>query len=230
LEDLQQGNAQFIADCQADGLTIIHFDLVSVEYVIPVGARDYTVFNKHAVDIVPYIAQAILDGEISVDGEERSPIQVILETIFGVEVFGDDVNEDYALRVLLEILEFLREIDPTGDCLPTPLTVNHFFGLAGHTSSFRGNIDLLPKIFVSSHPTGDVTITVSPLVVDAADDIMADVLAGIEKWNVCRIAPDGTEFRFIVNAREATSADRISQNVDVNVTKKVGIDCRDSAQ
>lgn len=234
LDDLNQGDLDFIASCQLDGLSVIHFDLVYVVYQIPVGTRDYSGFNQHALELAPYLLEAILAGEIEIGQLEKSVIQIILESIFGVQVFGDDVDGNDALRIILEIIEFLRSLDSTGECLPSPLDLSYASNLSSHTALFRNNIELSNKISVlSAPPNFDVWITIQTLVVDISNDsLVDDVLAGITSWTQCRTDPAGIEFRTIVNARRANDADRASGNIDISVNvseNSLQEGCRDHA-
>lgn len=235
LDDLNQDNLDFIADCQRDGLSVIHFDLVWVIYEIAVGSRDYSVFNQDALEIAPHILEAILAGEIEVGQLEKSVIQIILESIFGVEVFGDDVDDDDALRIILEIIEFLKSLDPTGTCLQSPMDLAYQINRDSHLALFRGNIELSNKISVSSAPPSFYPwITIGTVVVDIPNDsLVDDVLAGITSWTQCRTDPQGIEFRTLVSARRATTADRLNGNVDISVNVSEDVfqaDCRDRAE
>ncbi len=230
LDEIFAIEASFITDCNLSGRTVFHYDLVSVQYVIQIGTPDYSVFNQDALEIARHIIDAQDLGEIL----QKEAIRIILERIFGVGVFGDDIDDEYVLRVLFEIIEFLQKLDPTGECIDTPALVNHSIGLASHTATFRANIDMSSKITVDSDPNNNVWITVGTLAVDAPDDIIADVLVGIERWTVCRTGGiNNTQFRLAVFVREATDQEKLFGTADVIVERSddtLNPRCRDTAE
>lgn len=106
LQALQQRNETLITSCKKVGKTIIHFDLVAIQYEIPLGYPDFRDFNQDAVDIAPYIYQA-MKSAVPIGGAEKSAIRVILERVLEVDVFGADLNSGYASRTLFEVISYL---------------------------------------------------------------------------------------------------------------------------
>ncbi len=103
LEDIYSTVDRFVKDCNTKGLTVIHYDFISVQYQIPIGGRDYSVFNQSAL--------ALLDT-----GFRRVPTsqgQLILEAIVIIgQILFPELSEQLDDILNPEILDVIS--DDTG--------------------------------------------------------------------------------------------------------------------
>ena len=88
LDEVIADNANFVAHCNFTGRTVIHYDLITVQYQIPIGSRDYSVFSRSALDLREVFEGMLESGVFIPNSDEIALVRIILEDILNVEIFG----------------------------------------------------------------------------------------------------------------------------------------------
>lgn len=91
LEDVENTFSAFLAACSSTGRDVIHYDFVSVEYQIPSGGKDYSVFHPSSMvftDLLNNILNVEGIWELIVGSVDATIVIDVLEEILGTEVFG----------------------------------------------------------------------------------------------------------------------------------------------
>lgn len=91
LDDIYSSQTTFLSDCSSGGLTVIHYDYISVQYETVIGQKDYSGFNPQAIGIIADL-DSITDPSglwsIIPGSGEAIRISDILEDILGTTIFG----------------------------------------------------------------------------------------------------------------------------------------------
>lgn len=88
LDEIYDDRDDYLTFCYGSGRTVIHYDVVSVQYDIAVGVKDYSIFNQEAlaltraVEKVTDIDSTVIDPTTQ-DGEA---IRSIFEAVLGASV------------------------------------------------------------------------------------------------------------------------------------------------
>lgn len=82
LEDIYQERQSFALWCPTTGRDVIHYDYVSVQYQIPVGSRNYSVFNQAALGLARGALNDVVNAGSIVAGSENA--RIIADVIEGV--------------------------------------------------------------------------------------------------------------------------------------------------
>jgi peptidoglycan-N-acetylglucosamine deacetylase len=132
LEDIYQDNQSFALWCLNTGRDVIHYDYVSVQYQIPVGSKNYSVFNQAALGLARGALKDAIDAGAIVAGSSNAKIIAdVIEGVLRTTIFrgglrspsvvsedeqelDDRVNEFRRLRWILENLQLLAYLAEQG--------------------------------------------------------------------------------------------------------------------
>ncbi len=132
LNDIYQERATFAAWCPTTGRDVIHYDYVSVQYQIPVGSRNYSVFNQGALGLAQgALADVIATGDIVPGSANAKIIADVIEGVLGTTIYSgglrspsvvspdeqetaEGVNDFRRLRWILDQLELLAYLTAQG--------------------------------------------------------------------------------------------------------------------
>jgi peptidoglycan/xylan/chitin deacetylase (PgdA/CDA1 family) len=130
LDGIYQQSSSFLQSCAANGLSVVHYDYVSVQYQIPVGSKDYSGFNQAALSLARGALKDAVDaGSIVAGSANAKVIADVIEGVLRTTVFrgglrdpsvvleeeqetDDRVNEFRRLRWILgqfQLLAYLSE-------------------------------------------------------------------------------------------------------------------------
>lgn len=227
LDDIYANDAEFINLCNSTGRTVIHRDFVSVQYQIPAGSKDYSVFNQDAIEASKVLGTVIDNNTLENGSTEKSVLEDIFERVFGTNVFDPEQEQRNPFELLLENITYLAQRDealsgPINNCPGTPNNINHTAAYARHFNNFAGNPSLSSKISVVNQ-NSNITITIN-VTVDALGIDASSAIKGINSWTSCRTAPDGSTIQLNVQATT------VLFNGDISFKPQTGISCRDRAQ
>lgn len=132
LNDIYQERQSFAAWCPTTGRDVIHYDYVSVQYQIPVGSRNYSVFNQAALGLAQGALKDVIDAGGIVSGSPNAKIIAdVIEGVLRTTIFrgglrspsvvspdeqeiDDSVNEFRRLRWILEQFQLLAYLSEQG--------------------------------------------------------------------------------------------------------------------
>jgi peptidoglycan/xylan/chitin deacetylase (PgdA/CDA1 family) len=132
LDDIYQFSANLLQSCAATGRDVVHYDYVSVQYQIPVGSKNYSVFNQAALSLSRGALKDAVDAGGIVAGSSNAKIIAdVIEGVLRTTVFrgglrnpsvvspdeqetADGVDEFRRLRWILEQFELLAYLTAAG--------------------------------------------------------------------------------------------------------------------
>lgn len=132
LNDIYDHSTEFLAYCASTGRDVIHYDYVSVQYQIPVGSKDYSVFNQGALGLAQGALKSAIDAGGIVSGSANAKIIAdVLEGVLHTTIFrgalrspsvihpdeqetADSVDEFRRLRWMLDQFELSAYLSEAG--------------------------------------------------------------------------------------------------------------------